>query len=335
MERRGIICGIAWCVDHILTVDHWPQEETLAEILSDKPFGGCPGHNMATALKRLGAEFPVEAIGSIGDDEDGALLAAACDELQIRRDLLQVLKGRKTARTLVISSASTGKRTFFYTTGTHATQTAGDFDFSRTSMKIAHLGLPGLHDRMDKPWNTEASGWVRLLKDAKAAGIACNMELASIAPEALRAVALPLLPHLDTLIINDLEVGALADIETCKDGQTNVEACGKAAAKLMTQSSMAFLAVHFPAGAFVMTRNGEILIQSSVNVPQSAIRGSNGAGDAFSAGLLLGHHDGWPLPACLKLAHASAATSLRSETTTGAIVHWKECLALADSWGWR
>ena len=37
----------------------------------------------------------------------------------------------------------------------------------------------------------------------------------------------------------------------------------------------------------------------------------------------------------LALAHASAAASLRSLSTTGAVEPWRKCLELANEWGWR
>jgi sugar/nucleoside kinase (ribokinase family) len=335
MERRGIICGVAWCVDRILTIERWPPEETVANVTAERHFGGCPGHNMATALMRLGAEFPVEAMGLIGDDADGRLLTAACDELGIARDGLIVRDGVRTSHTLVMNSAATAKRTFFNTPGAHAVMTPDDFDFSTTKVRHAHFGLPGLHHCLDRPWQGEASGWIALLKRAKAAGIKSNLELASVNPELLRDIGLPLLPHLHSLIINDVEVGALADINTTDGEGTNVEACRRAAAKLMALAPLALLAVHFPAGAIVLTRDGGLLEQASVRVPSAAIIGSNGAGDAFAAGLLFGVHEDWPLSQSLRLAHASAAASLRSETATGSVMHWKKCLDLAGQWGWR
>ena len=51
--------------------------------------------------------------------------------------------------------------------------------------------------------------------------------------------------------------------------------------------------------------------------------------------MLFGIHEGWPVAQSLALANASAAASLRSVTTNGSVVHWRECLDLADRWGWR
>ena len=63
--------------------------------------------------------------------------------------------------------------------------------------------------------------------------------------------------------------------------------------------------------------------------------GANGAGDAFAAGMLYGIHESWSTNESLSLAHACAAVSLRSVSTTGAIVSWRECLDLAQRWGSR
>jgi len=333
--RSGVVCAGAWCVDYNMIVNHWPPEETVARVLSQSRQGGCSSHNMATALRRLGARFPVDAIGLVGDDDDGRLLAESCDELGIDRRQLVLRHGQSTAVTYAMISKLTGKRTFFYRAGTHAIQTPDDFDFSRTTARFAHIGMPGVHDILDAPWKGEVSGWVPILKAARAQGLKTNVELVSIAPERIRALVEPLLPHLDMLIVNDLEAGAVAGIETVRDGATDVPACRSAAARLLENSSLWLVAIHFPGGGIVRTRDGRAIEHPSVNVPQSAVISSNGAGDSFAAGLLYGIHEDWSLDRSIRLAHASAAASLRSAETTGAVVAWQECLRLADGWGWR
>lgn len=333
--RSGIVCAGAWCIDVNMIVDGWPPEETVARILSQTRQGGCPGYNMATALRRLGASFPVEAIGLIGDDAEGRQLAAACDELAIDRKQLEMRAGKSTSVTYAMISKRTGKRTFFYSAGTHALQTPDDFDFKASKARIAHLGLPGVHDIMDAPWKGDASGWVTVLKQARANGFKTNIELVSVEPALIRQLAVPMLPHLDMFIVNDLEAGAVAGIETVRGGVTDVAACKQTAAALLDHSALSLVAIHYPGGAILRTRDGRSFDHPSVNVPQSAVVSSNGAGDSFAAGLLYGVHEDWPLERAIKLAHASAAASLRSAETTGSVVNWQECLKLADGWGWR
>ena len=335
MERSGILCGGAWCIDRNISINHWPQEETVSTMLSERRHGGCPGHNMSVGLNKLGVPFPISAIGLIGEDDDGKQLLKICDENGIERSALIPRGDVSTSFTLVMNAKDSGKRTFFYSPGAHAVQTPDDFDFSNSTARIVHLGMPGIHEKLDAGWKDQASGWVAVLKKARAAGLKANIELVSVEPEKIRAASLPLLPFLDTLIVNDYEAGALAEVETIRNGVTDPLACRKAAMILMQRSSLSLVAIHYPMGGVVLARNGDSAENASVNIPKSVIVGSNGAGDAFAAGILYGHHEGWPLNQSLKLAHASAATSMRHESTTQSIENWQECLRLADAWGWR
>ena len=333
--RSGILCAGSWCIDRNIAINFWPPEETVSTMLRQSDHGGCPGHNVATALMRLGATFPVEAMGLLGDDEHGAHLIRICDELGIQRDALERRLGLDTSLTLAMTAQDTKKRTFFHHTGALAVQNPDDFDFQKSECRIVHLGLAGLMPKLDGPWQNEVSGWVAVLKKARAGGLCPNMEMVSIEPEKIRAAGLPMLNYLDTLIINDYEVGALAEVITLNNGVTDAAACRQAADKIMSNSKLSMIAIHFPTGGVALSRDGTVAEHPSVNVPKAQIVGNNGAGDCFTAGILLGHHEGWPLAQSLKLAHAAAASSLRSAATTESVVNWRECLALADGWGWR
>jgi sugar/nucleoside kinase (ribokinase family) len=153
--------------------------------------------------------------------------------------------------------------------------------------------------------------------------------------ERLAALARPCLPYLDTAIVNDHEVGAIAGIETIKDERTDVDACVAAARKVLEGGPMRFVAVHFPKGGLIVCRDGTELRRPSVNVPPDAVAAANGAGDAFASGLLYGVLKEWSLEDSLVLAHSVAAASLRALSTVEGVAPWKECLALAEQWGWR
>ena len=197
----------------------------MSKILSQSRQGGCSGHNMATALRRLGATFRVEAIGLVGDDDDGHLLEQICDEHSIDRRHLECRPGISTAVTYAMIAKPTGKRSFFYSPGAHSVQTPDDFDFSHSIARILHLGMPGVHDIMDETWRGDVSGWVTILKRAQAHGLKANIELVSIDPGRIRVLVEPLLPYLDTLIVNDLEAGAVAGVVTVRAGATDIAAC--------------------------------------------------------------------------------------------------------------
>lgn len=333
--RKGVVTAGTWCCDHNKLIEHWPGEDGLAEIIAEERHGGGPGCNMAIDLKKLDPQFFVETIGLIGDDDDGCLLLAEADAQGIERSQLAVTAEAGTNYTDAYTSRASGRRTHIFYQGTSALLTPDHFDFERTSGRMLHLGLPGIHRLMDMPWGGDANGWVTVLRKAHAAGLQTNMELASLAPKKLADAVLPCLPYLDMLIVNDHEIGALAGVAATSSGKTDVQACTEAAKALMEQGSMSLVAVHFPAGAVVVERGGSVLLKPSVRVPPEQIVGANGAGDAFAAGILYGLHQNWPLEAAVTLGHAAAATSLRGMGTSDAVEPWRQCLRLAEQWGWR
>ncbi len=336
MTRSGILCGVAWCIDSNLSIATWPPEETVAVVLSQDDQGGCPGHNLSTALVKLGAPFPVSAIGLVGDDANGRKLYKICDDHGIDRSQLEMRGGLSTSYVMAMTAKDSGKRTFFSTAGVHAVQTPDDFDFTKSNARYVHLGLPGFHEKLDGPWKNDANGWVTLLKKARAAGLKSNLEMASFDVNLIRIVVQPMLPHLDSLIINDFEAAAISGKRIIENGLTNIATCRLALEEIIqAHQNLEFAVIHFPLGAIAMTRKGGVYAQASVNVPRDVIAGSNGAGDCFAAGILMGQHEGWNMQQSLKVGHASAASSLRASPTTASVVNWKECLSLAEGWGWR
>ena len=63
-----------------------------------------------------------------------------------------------------------------------------------------------------------------------------------------------------------------------------------------------------------VARSGEYCEMASCDVAKSEIVGTNGAGDAFFAGLLYAYHEGKDLPDMLRYASASARFNLRHPT---------------------
>jgi sugar/nucleoside kinase (ribokinase family) len=333
--RRGVVTGGSWCVDRNKMVEYWPGEDGLVEILQVEARGGGSGCNLALDIRKLDPGLPVWTIGLVGDDADGRLLQQEADSVGVDRTQLAVRTEEPTQYTDAYCSHRTGRRTHIFYQGTGALLTPDDFDFTANSARILHLGLPGVHRRMDGPWQGEANGWVATLKKARAAGLQTNLELCSIAPEKLAAMVPPCLPYLDSVIVNDHEIGAIAGEKTLVDGQTDVEACVRAARAVMQAGTARLVAVHFPAGAIALARDGSLVRRPSVRVPPAEVASANGAGDAFAAGFVYGMHEGWSLEASITLAHATAAASLRGLSTTGTVETWQKCLDLAERWGWH
>ena len=333
--RRGIVTAGALTVDRVKRVDGWPAQDGLATIEDESHEGGASSFNMAVDLRRLDAPFPVSTVGLLGDDADARLIAGALAAEGVDVSGLRTTREAPTSYTDVISDRVTGRRTFFHRQGCNAIATPDDYDVAASTARWLHLGMPGVHRTMDAPWQGDANGWVTVLRRARAAGLRTNVELVSLAPARIAAVARPLLPHLDALVVNDIEIGAVAGIATVRDGTTDASACLRAAQAVLDAGAMEVVAVHFPRGAVAVARDGTIVSRPSVAVPESEVVGTNGAGDAFAAGMLIALHEGWALDRGLVLAHAAAAASLRALTTIGSVEPWPACLALAERWGWR
>lgn len=333
--RRGILTGGTWCVDYNRTVSHWPGEDGLAELFEEERHGGGSSCNLALDIKLLDPSIPVETIGLVGDDDDGRYLVSTAAAAGIDTRQMAVTGAAATQFCDAYVSLRSHRRTHIFHAGTGALLTPDHFDFSATRMRYLHLGLPGVHRILDAPWQDEPSGWVAVLRKARAAGLQTNMELASVDRDLMARLVAPCLPHLDFLIVNDMEIGAIAGVETILAGAPDRQACTRAARAVLERGAMKLVAVHCPAFAIAVTREGETAVLPSIAIPEAEIKGANGAGDAFAAGMLYGLHEGWAVERSLKLAHASAAVSLRSVSTTGAIVPWRDCLSLAEGWGTR
>ncbi|MEZ5833237.1 MAG: PfkB family carbohydrate kinase [Dongiaceae bacterium] len=333
--RRGFVTGGTWCVDLNKMIDFWPPEDSIAEIHQIDVRGGGSASNLAIDMKKLDPAMPVETIGIVGDDENGRFLLHHADSFGIDRRQITVTKELPTQFTDCFGSKRTGRRTHIYYAGAAALLTPDHFDFARTRGRIFHLGLPGIHRLLDEPWQGDANGWVTVLKKARAAGLATNFELVMIEPKRLAGIIRPCLPYLDYLVVNDWEIGALADERTYDQGVTDIAACLRAARNVLDRGSMRLVVVHFPRGAIAVSRDGTVTQQPSVRMPPSAVVGANGAGDAFAAGMLYGLHEGWDVGRSLALAHASAAASLRGASTTDTVERWQTCLQLAEDWSWN
>ena len=332
--RHGVVTAGTWCVDINKLIEGWPAEEMSSEVFSVDRHGGGSACNFALDMRRLDPALPIDTIGVVGDDAEGHFLIGECAANRIGHRQLVPLAGETTHFADAYSVRGSGRRTHIYFQGVSDRLTPDHFDFSATDAKFLHLGLPGVHRRMDKPWPGHANGWVAVLAKAKAAGLICNFELLGIDSRRLAELALPCLPHLDLLVVNDREIGALAAVATVVDGETDVAAVIRAARDVFGRGAMRVVVVHFPKGAVAVTAQGEI-VKGSVGIPSSEVVGANGAGDAFAAGFAYGFHEGWDIGRCVTLGHACAATSMRRISTSEGVQPWRTCLDLAEGWGWR
>lgn len=331
--RTGILAGGNWIIDHVKMVDRYPAQDALATILSEhRGTGGTP-YNVLLDLARLGAGFPLAGAGLVGDDADGRAIREDCCAHGIDATRLRTCATAGTSYTDVMTVQGSGRRTFFHHRGANALLAESDIDLASSDARIFLLGYLLLLDRLDEPDAAGVTGAARVLERARALGFRTAVDMVSEDGDRFATVVRPALPHVDHLIVNEFEASRTTDIAVMTDGAVDPRRVRKAAEALLAAGVRSWVVIHWSQGALAMGADGVVAVQGSVRLPDGAIAGTAGAGDAFAAGLLLGLHDGWPITACLRLAVCAAASSLSHPTCTGGVQDRVSCLELGERYG--
>jgi sugar/nucleoside kinase (ribokinase family) len=336
MERAGVLVGGNWIIDQVKVIDIFPEEEKLVNIFSECNSNGGSAYNILKDLVKLKADFPLEGVGLVGDDERGSFIIKECASLGIDTAQIHKLAGTATAYTDVMTVKSTGKRTFFYQKGANAKLTTEHFNFSQSRAKIFHLGYLLLLDELDLILVDGATGAANLFKSAKEQGLITSADIVSEKSDRFKQVIPPSLPYIDYLFVNEYEAGMITGIETINsEGGLDLSNCYLAAERMLELGVRLWVILHFPDGAIAVHKNGQKLYQPSVALPLHLISGSVGAGDAFAAGVLMGIHENGDMDFCLMQGVCAAASSLFAATSSDGILPASECLLLSSRYGFR
>jgi sugar/nucleoside kinase (ribokinase family) len=334
-ERKGILAAGNWIVDHVKVIDAWPNQDTLANILSaDRGTGGSPC-NVLIDLAKLGADFPLIGAGIIGQDEPGDWILEICKKIGVNTDAIRRQSDQPTSYTDVMTVASTGRRTFFHQRGANSLFDVNSICLDTSDAKIFHLGYLLLLDRLDLPSAEFGTKAAELLQNASKLGFITSVDVVSEESERFAQVVLPALPFIDLIFLNEFEAAQAASLSIRRDEQIDVPMLLKSAETLLRAGVRRWVIIHSPEGALAMSIEGWRHFQPSLKVPPSQIAGAVGAGDAFAAGLLLGYHENRPMEDCLVYGVCAAAASLRHPSTSGSVENINACLALADEFGYR
>lgn len=329
--REGILFFGSMTADINHLIDHWPEQDAVAKISSFEVSPGGPPQNCANALIRLGARFPLTVLSALGDDAYGDKVIHISQDNGLDMGNVRKLPGIASPQTHVMVVKDTGRRTFFYYPGANSHIVADLFDPSAAPpAKLFYAGAPGLLPAMDADPRGQ---WARLFDAARTAGFQTSIEMVSVGPQENARMVRPCLPHLDYLIVNDSEAGAIAGKKLDKDGTFQWGVAASVCESLLGEGVEKAVVIHHPQGAVALHRGSLPVAAGAVRMPAAEIVSAVGAGDAFSAGYHFGIHEGWSVPDCLALANAAAASSLRSMTTTGSILPAAECLNMASRLG--
>lgn len=336
LSRHGLIAGGNWIIDQVKTIDVFPQPEQLANILSQTQGTGGAPYNVLIGLAKSEAPFPLSAAGLVGNDDFGRHILDDCRKHRIDTRFLQSTNKAATSYTDVMTERGHGRRTFFHYRGANSLWRGEQLDFRKTKARLFHLGYLLLLDALDEPdakFGTKAG---RLLAAAQEAGLKTCVDVVSEDSDRYRQVVTPALKYADYLILNEFEASRITGFKT-RDANDALDtvALRHAAGALLQLGVRELVVIHFPEGGFARTRKGEDHWQSAVKLPDKAIVGTVGAGDAFAAGMLIGLHEEWDLARCLETAVCIAAACLSDPTTTGGIKSLSSSLALGKKHRFR
>ena len=334
-SRSGLLAGGNWIVDAVKIIDTWPQQDALANIHStSKGTGGSP-FNVLVDLAIMGVPFPLEAVGLVGDDDNGRWIVEECRKNKIGTLALQHTAAAPTSYTDVMTVATGGRRTFFHARGANALLDSEHFDFSLTRARIFHLGYLLLLDKLDVPSATHGTVAAEVLASATDAGLKTSIDCVSEDSDRFARIVTPTLRYVDTCIMNEFEAGRVTG-RKLRNGETLDRAVLREAMGALLEAGVREqVVVHFPEGACVLKHDGGWHEHGSVRLPAGYIKGAAGAGDAFTAGVLLGWHEGRAVDEWLRLGVCAAAANLSDETCTGGLKSQAECLAIGEQFGFR
>lgn len=233
-----------------------------------KKFGGAPA-NTAAGVAKLGA--PVQFMGKVGADAFGEFLKKELDDNHVDTKHLIMAKDSNTTLAFV-SLKEVGERDFSFYRGAHEAITADEVNLPDNTY-LFHFGSLS----QTNPTVTAATD--KLIGQAKAMGAIISYDpnlRPALWPDLnqAKAIMLETIKKADIVKINEVELHFLT-------GEHNSAA---GANKLWTDHHDAILVTQGKDGAFVKTKNQELIVPTIKVDPVD----TTGAGDAFNAGFIYG-----------------------------------------------
>ncbi len=329
--RRGLLAGGNFITDSVKIIDKWPQQDELASIRSQSMSSGGGPYNVLKDLAAMKVGFPLEGVGLVGDDANGQWIRQDCDDHGIDATQLRTTCDAATSYTDAMCVESDGRRTFFHQRGANSHFSVDHIDLIASRAKIFLLGyllLLDTLDQLDDDGRTEAS---RVLERARELGFMTAVETVSSPDPRFRMVATAALRHADIFFTNEVEASLILGEQV----NASVTCLGSAAEEIAALGCPGRVVVHSTKGAVCHEHDGTLSCQAALRLPDNFIKGSTGAGDAFTAGFLSGAHDDCTIDECLMRGVCVAAASLSDPTASLGVVPLAECLSLAKQFGFQ
>ena len=158
----------------------------------------------------------------------------------------------------------------------------------------------------------------------------CIVDVVSEKGGRFRTVVPPSLPYTDHFAVNEYEASQITGVELTRNGKLLPENLPDALRILRKMGVKKRIVIHTPLLAAGLDENDRLVYAPALKLPEGYIRGSVGAGDAFTAGFLYETMRGASLETALRTANAVAACSLCAAGATEGVPTLAEALALYE-----
>jgi len=204
MDGAGIAVGGNLVVDYVKVIDSYPRQGNLSSILSIKKSVGGAVTNVLLDLAKMDPDLELQAIGLVGNDEDGEYVEELLRKHKVDISLLGKTASANTSFTDVMTVESTGDRTFFHYRGANSLLAFEHFDFNKIKARLLHIGYVLLLDALDSADEEYGTVLARTLAAAQSRGIKTSIDVVSENSDRFSRIVPPSLKYTNYCIINEV-----------------------------------------------------------------------------------------------------------------------------------
>lgn len=314
-------------VDTTKYIPAYPGKLELTPILGMARSMGGAVPNVGIGLAKLDGSLPLAALGFVGEDENGDYALKTLSGYP-SIDISRIGRSGITSFTDVMTVKDTGERTFFTYKGADSLITPETLP--RADAEILHIGYALLLDGLDAPDPEYGTGMARVLASARKDGAAISLDVVSENSDRYTRIVPPALKYTDYFSVNEIEAERITGVTLVRGGQLIRGHLHEALTVLRRMGVAEWAVIHTPELSCGLDRLGRFHEKETLRLPKGFIKGSVGAGDAFTAGLLLMARQKADLDQALELANAAAAMSLSQPGATEGVRSLQETMIFAE-----
>lgn len=332
-ERKGIAIAGNMLVDYVKTITSYPQPGMLSNIVEvQQSVGGCVPNTLLD-MAMMTDQIPLSAIGRVGDDESGRYVCARLAEAGIDISRVKVDPVHATSFSDAMCALDTGERTFFHYRGANAQFAPDNLDIAGLNCRHLHIGYLMLLDAFDQSDPVDGTVMAGFLRRVQEQGIETSIDVASDKSGRFAQVVTPALRYCDYTFMNEIEACAVSGLNPRDpDGRLNIDNIRETLQRFIALGVKKRAVVHCPEAGFCMEADGTWTVVPSFQLPEGYIRGSVGAGDAFTAGCLVALENGMNASDMLEFAAAAAAANLSAPDAISGMKSAEELRRMMTQW---